>query len=220
MRKTALGTALAAAGVLLAAGCQPNLLPDYSPKMETLRVATFAPRGPYVDLDMDPGGGGALSTVANVVSYGVGEGLRARISQMATPDRLTERMNTVLSEEVGKRFPFQLTTERQADGLLEVQVHDYGIVSYGPTSPAYWRLRADARIVYQPENKIVWKTVEVFETPVRPGVYPVEAAGLSGALNIAALSKVTDEELGQMFDRLAAEASVAIADRMLAESRR
>jgi len=202
---------------MLLAGCRTNELPEYAPRIQTAYVATFADGRPTVAFGSSADQGLA-GTFADMTALGMSFELQEKLERVLERDALAAVMTQTFRQDLGPSFGWQVVQDRSAahDSLVEIRVSDFGLTAASMDSPVYFFFDADARIVFMPENKLVWEYSGSIAEPLTPshlsgfGVF----SGVGTAINLDALNKLTDAQLAQVFDRLAADAGATFVAQM------
>ncbi len=90
-----------------------------------------------------------------------------------------------------------------------------------PESEIFYFFKVDARMIYVPENKLIWEFDDTLNYPLKD----FHISGGSGALsafnaaaNIGAMSDMTPEQLREIFLSIATEAGETLVDQMRRDS--
>jgi hypothetical protein len=215
MKRVALVAALAVL-VWAASGCRINRLAEYMPNIKSAAVVSFTTGSPGVWIGSSGQSNPIAQAAADLAAIGMSQGLEARVTKAAPPERVQQVMTEEFTQGVSQGFTFQVVEEDQPhDTLIEVNVGSYGLSASSLQSALYYTLTATSTIVYVPENRVIWETTERYSVPITPVLLwgPGSRVANTG-INLAMIAQLDDDQLGQMFDRLAVEGAQLVLRRM------
>ncbi len=196
--------------VVAGAGCRVNLLPEYANKIEDAHIVNVAPGGPLVWVGNSPQPG-AVGLVANALGAGAAHELTEKIEKETDPKELTLEMAQVFGEELNKSFSWKLNPDVKGDydTRMEVRIDNYGFYAHSLEGEVYYNMQIEARMIYTPENKLIWEYDDSYSYPVKPvHIYSNNPVGdaVNTGINLAVLGSLKPEELRQVFLSMAQKA--------------
>ena len=206
--------------VTLFAGCASSRLGEHDFADRTVAVVVSKPPAPEIDtsnwLWIDPD-----NILASVARAG------AAIAKEASADRARERMMRAMEEvDVATRVADRTLertalylratpheTEHDADYVLDVWIHNYGIQTESWDSAVYFRMKADVILLDGATGDQIWKERVKTKDPLT--TIPVSGYIAEDVLTAQALARLSEDEMIVAFERLAD----ATADRIARELR-
>ena len=200
---------LAAAAVLLAAGCSTiNNLDQYSLTDKAIALEMSSPAGPSVSVDYHPVDFeddqifAFVQLGANLIKADEAgkaeEKLRSALEGMYLPEYIAELTFDRLVKDVDG-----LMVERssEADIIFDVEIEDYGIESYSYGGGVYMVVEMTVRLYDIASGKIIWQRYVSVKEEAVPGFFGFDDV-IGNAVSIAALGSLEEEQLAEGFQKL------------------
>lgn len=208
----------------VAAACGPPppppkpILPQYMPHIHSARVVNFVPNSPNVVV----GGSnnpGMLGLATDITTMGVVPEVREKLKNAISPQDLVGHMSTTFKDGLANTFAWDVHTDpkAQTDTRVEVTVHEYGLYADSPESQAYFMFIADTRVIFIPENRLIWASSEEHYAPVKD-IHVGNTGAVGSAMTFAALLELPPERFREMMLTLSDEAGRTLINRMRADS--
>ena len=138
------------------------------------------------------------NVAATIGSIAASSAATEKLEKAANPDLLAVSVSAG-TEEILRTYMRTIPVHDsvgESVAIVETEVREFGLHS-GQTG-IYANVRANTRIVSRDNGKIIWEDCEEVSVPLRsgvPGYY--DPTGLSGIVNAAKLSSLSDEEISQ-----------------------
>jgi hypothetical protein len=209
-------------------------LPDYYGWINTMHMMSVVPTRPQVQV-----GDGSMPTrtprsgmdairqgtqvVGTVAGSRVATDLENRLDVVVPPERVRENFAAALAEAVPRSMPVTAVADmrEEHDTRLEVEVSAYGINARNLSAPAYYVMRADARLIFVPEGRVIWHAVTHVNERVSAD-HPMFGGTLGRitgtSINLSALQELEDDDLQRVFDAMVADAAASIAEQLRRDS--
>lgn len=202
---------------LVATACRTNELPKYLPKSETVKVIQVKSPGPTVAIGASDQPDLLVAIVTDVGTLGAQADAYHKIEAAAPPEILERELEAVFAEGLPKQLDLELVDD-DPDTRLEIRIERYGITADSPESALFFFMDVSARMIYVPENKLIWEYDDVITEPLNDiHVYsdaPVIKAFATG-VNMGTLSKLQPAELEEVFVTLVNVAGQRFVDQMV-----
>lgn len=220
--------AVGAAVTLAVAACGPShRLAEYDFRGATLAAVAEVPARP--DILTGPHFIGASSPVEALLQAGSRAAREVAVRSLRGKiERAEERVNVgaILEDEAQRRAGRYLRADAspavsEADFLLEVFVHGYGIEATDWDASAYFFMDADATLLDQRSGAEVWRAGVKAREPMGPEIFGPGIA--RDVVTAAAILDLSEEDVGHALERLADFAAAQVTDRLrgdLADARR
>lgn len=234
MRKTIL-LFFAMLSMIVMTGCGPSLK-DYVKKSNNYVNHVMTSTGATVNIE-ESGivrGLGKLSTVgavANAISGVATTALSSdqgqRLNRLIAPDKVAVSMSEGFNHNFAGMTHLQVVEDTAHPDLrIKLTVIDYGLYSKSLLSPMQFFVEAEVQVIYAPEMKTIYTNgatisrdasdiVSQMTNAVAGSFNVLQLA--SGAANLAALLKMSDEEIVAIFDYLSFDSGAAIAHQLVNE---
>jgi hypothetical protein len=186
-----------------------NRLGDYSYSGRSLAVVyDFPPdpavlTGPYfVGQSRDPvhailRAGSRVAT--EIQAYRVRERLDSATALVDVADRVAQRT----SERATRYLRTRLTEQDdEADFVLEVQIHDYGIDAKEWDAAAHFFVDAEVTLLAGLDGRLIWKTRVRDSDPITPAIFGGRSV-VRNVVTAAALADLSVEEIARALEQLA-----------------
>lgn len=223
MRRSLLAACLTIVATF-AIGCRTNELSKYSSQIKTAHVQTIQGRGPVVYIGTTTASSNANPAVRaaidakNIATATLSSTLQGRLMNVIN----TGQINNIVQSTVAERLPSVLNgvkitpnIREKSDVVLTMQTEDYGLQASDVESALNYFFHINARMVYVPENRVIWETDEYISLPLTPNMLSSSYGfGTGTIVNMAILGQLTDVQLAETFNNMAQGAADAVVRRI------
>lgn len=200
----------------LATGCRTNLLPEYKPKLAHAAVITIAETQPVVSIGSSKDNG-VVGMFNDVAAIGTTVSMQERLVKLLDGEALAISLTETFESSMQASLGIAVVDDTaEHDSRIEIAVNGFGLEAQDMEHQVYYFFDTDVRMVFIPENKLIWEYHTVIHEPIKE-VHIL--GGLLGAgINLGTLGDMKDEELIAIFGALAQEAGAELADQMRIDS--
>jgi hypothetical protein len=214
-----LWAALMALLLLIAPACRVNHLPEYLPRVENTHMVRVIPPGPVINFGVSQQDNLAAAIITQIVTAEAEQDIGARLEAAASPEELSDTLGAVMTQELDKSFGLAVVPSHKDphDTRLELTIVDYGLTAASPESEVFYFFQVEARMIYIPENKLIWELDDTLSYPLKDfHIYSNSGAiqAFSAASNLSALDDLSPEQLREIFLDFAAAAGRALMAQM------
>jgi hypothetical protein len=216
-----LATCTLALGALTLMACRTNRLAEYMPSIKNVAVISVTLGEPQVWIGTSNHGHPLANAITDIATASIEQSLHRRVVKAAPAERLQEVMTAEFTVGLEKSFEFDVVSEDAThDTRIEIAVSEYGLYASSLKSEVIYRLKATSSVIFVPENRLIWETTESYSVPLTPvHLHGPGGRALTAGINLGALTQLSDEELAQTFDSLAAEGARQVLARMRRDAR-
>ena len=190
-------------------GCYGRLKRE-APHMADVKTQVFDPARPAVRLDT-PRDGSAVGIVVD--AYQTGQAIRVarRIEGAVEVPGISHALERGIGEGLDGGPPFAHTTERQADGTLQLEVLRWGLEVPRLGAPGHFTYRVRVRLFRKDGRRIYRQRVRC---DTAAGAPPEISMVLGTVNNVRQLEEMPDEELQAAFEEVARWCGMEVARRI------
>ena len=202
----------------LTTGCRTNMLPEYRGVIEHTQVSIVAAGEPRVSVAGSSQRDSAAALLTTLVSIGVSADAYEKVEAAADPEELAAQIERVILADLNSVVGLQALAEGNTpDTRLEIDVLDYGITAATLESEVFFFLTVDARMIYLPENKLIWEFGDTLAYPIKSlHVYSNNDAikAINSAVNFALIQDLSVAELREILLALSEDAAHGILEQL------
>lgn len=213
-----LGLTLATLLLVTACSRPKPILPKYMNRIQSARAVNIVPYGPTVHI----GGSrapGVIGLATDIATMGVAPEVQKRLDASVSSKVLVNHMSGVIQNGLTQTFGWDIVQDPKvpSDTRVEITVEAYGLYADSPESQVYFSLTADARIIFLPENRLIWASTESFYAPVKD-VHLEGVGSVGSVVNLAVLLELPPEKFRDVMLAMSDEAGREIMAHMRADS--
>lgn len=208
--------------VSIGSGCGPsrtvrhtNQLAAAARRSPTAAVVTLSPAqaSPEVYVQGDSSGNVVLDVIGDVARDGGAKALRQKLSRIKNNTLNTRYASTTKAgiDEVWRPKP-----NGEANVVFELTIESVAIVAPSFAGEATAEIVVSGRAVSRKNRRVLWRVQDVVQRDI--GSYVPLPRGAGGLYNLAAVAALSDKQLKQLFDGLAAEGGRVMARHIIEDS--
>ncbi|MGA2377886.1 MAG: hypothetical protein ABSG85_01110 [Spirochaetia bacterium] len=208
---------LAAAAVMLSSCMTVNRLDRYDFEGSRLAVDMRTPPEPRLNVDydviMDSNSPviSALSVMSNLAkanqAHRAREVMREALTDVDVPEIVRTESFSACAASLGAE---QVSSERQSDYVLALQIDEWGIEARSPVSAVSLRIRLVASLYPAGGGELAWRREVTVDQPADPDMFGIGNI-LGNMVTATVLYNMTEEDLARGFRELASRTAKRVA---------